>query len=108
MLNRRGFLGSIAGCAVAAVVPFEVAGRSISLRAFGAVPDHFIDVRQFGAVGDGVADDNAAIQSAIDACSEGLYFPPGTYRCNLIMRGVISESNPWITSVSTRCPDCRA
>lgn len=41
-----------------------------------------IDVRAFGAKGDGVTDDRAAIQSAIDhAPSSGaiIYFPPGVY-----------------------------
>lgn len=41
-----------------------------------------VDVRVFGAVGDGVADDRAAIQAAIDhAANVGLevYIPPGTY-----------------------------
>ena len=42
------------------------------------------NVRAFGAVGDGVHDDTAAIQAAIDAASAGLggvvYLPPGGYR----------------------------
>lgn len=37
-----------------------------------------VNVRQFGAVGDGVADDTAAIQAAIDA-SQTVHFPEGTY-----------------------------
>ena len=37
-----------------------------------------VSVKDFGAVGDGVADDTAAIQDAIDA-SANLYFPSGTY-----------------------------
>jgi polygalacturonase len=39
-----------------------------------------VSVKDFGAVGDGVADDTAAIQAAIDAVSGGtVFFPFGTY-----------------------------
>lgn len=50
-----------------------------------------VSVRQFGAVGDGVADDSAAIRKADLACGERrpLYFPPGTY---LVSR---DGSNGW-------------
>ncbi|HZL89183.1 MAG TPA: right-handed parallel beta-helix repeat-containing protein [Pirellulaceae bacterium] len=37
-------------------------------------------VAQFGAVGDGQADDTAAIQRAIDAGQGNVIFPPGTYK----------------------------
>jgi hypothetical protein len=42
-----------------------------------------ISVKDFGAVGDGVADDSAAIQAGIDAVGVNggsLLFPPGTYK----------------------------
>jgi Pectate lyase superfamily protein len=41
----------------------------------------WVDVRDFGAVGDGVADDSAAIVAAVGASGgRPLYFPKGSYR----------------------------
>jgi hypothetical protein len=47
-----------------------------------------ISVKDFGAVGDGVADDTAAIQAAIDAAPANgcIFFPPGTYRGYILLR----------------------
>ena len=41
-----------------------------------------VSVMDFGAVGDGVVDDTAAIQAAIDT-GKKLYFPAGVYLCNV-------------------------
>lgn len=38
-----------------------------------------ISVKDFGAVGDGVTDDTAAIQAALNSGAKGVYFPSGTY-----------------------------
>lgn len=40
------------------------------------------DVRHFGAIGDGVANDTAAIQAAINAGAGGVFVPKGTYLLN--------------------------
>src|ERR1700729_145016 len=46
-------------------------------------PEHFFSARSFGATGDGKTMDTAAIQPAIDACTQSgggtVYVAPGTY-----------------------------
>ncbi len=67
---------------------------SYTLTAPGAVQqtvqtklEQYVSVKDFGAVGDGVADDTAAIQAAIDAVPEGgtLYLPEGTYLVDTLL-----------------------
>ena len=38
------------------------------------------DIRQYGAVGDGIADDSAAIQAVLDGGRKEVFIPAGTYR----------------------------
>lgn len=51
-----------------------------------------------GAVGDGQADDTAAIQTALDALRDGsvLYFPPGVYRITAPLRIKNSTGVRWL------------
>jgi hypothetical protein len=48
-----------------------------------------VNVRDFGAVGDGVTDDTAAIQAAINSSTGVVFFPEGQYRVN----GDLTASN---------------
>lgn len=61
---------------------FLQAGTGATSRTVQAKLRDVVSVNDFGAVGDGVTDDTAAIQAAIDAlpaAGGGLYFPTGTF-----------------------------
>jgi len=64
-------------------------GRNVQLKL-----QETVSVEDFGAIGDGVTDDTAAIQAAIDNAN-GLYFPYGTY---LVSAQINLKSNLSITA----------
>lgn len=48
---------------------------------YSMIDGQIVNVLDFGAIGDGVTDDSAAIQAAVDAgAGSTVYFPEGTYR----------------------------
>ena len=63
-VSRRQFVGLLA------------AGASVGVPE----PEAASSIKNHGAVGDGVADDTAAIQRAVDARAGVVYFPKGAYR----------------------------
>jgi hypothetical protein len=83
--NRRKLLMPLAGMPLLA--------QRIPVRAPVSIPG-LANVKEYGATGDGVTDDSAAIQAAVNACfgspeaphgtnyflNQVLYFPPGNYK----------------------------
>ena len=51
-------------------------------------------IKDFGAIGDGVTDDTAAIQRAVDAALKPLHFPPGTYRITKTIEIRLDKTGP--------------
>lgn len=51
-------------------------------------------VKDFGAVGDGHAEDSAAIQRAVDAGLKPLHFPAGTYRLTKTIEIPLDQTGP--------------
>ena len=58
---------------------FRQTGTGATARTVDAKLKETVSVTDFGAVGDGVTDDTAAIQAALNA-SSNIYLPPGTYK----------------------------
>jgi len=65
-------------------VSFTQAGTGAVERTVDARLKEFVSVKDFGAVGDGVANDTAAVQAAIDAAfvsGKSVFAPAGDYYC---------------------------
>jgi len=78
------FLTSNIGATSADLVTYTPSGTGAVARSAASKMGDVVSVKDFGAVGDGVANDTAAIEAAIAVCKGGagkpaLYFPAGTY-----------------------------
>ena len=81
--ENRVVTSDLSGSTGSALVGFLQAGTGASARTVQAKLRDVVSVKDFGAVGDGVTDDAAAIQAAIDevGASGGgvVFFPAGVY-----------------------------
>lgn len=67
----------------ASEIPYNPAGTGAVTRTVESKLRDVVSVKDFGAVGDGVADDTAAIQAALNAgVGKSVYFPAGSYAIN--------------------------
>lgn len=65
---------------------YPIVDTTNTRTAHPALHNAVIDVKgHFGAAGDGVTDDTAAIQAAINAAGTVVYFPPGTYKISSVL-----------------------
>src|SRR6516225_4360199 len=83
-MNRREMLvamGIVAAATPVFAAPLGSKNGNIRQRTF--------DVMEFGAVADGMTQDSASINRAIDACNSSgggtVYVPPGIYLCGTII-----------------------
>lgn len=68
---------------VASKLSFTQAGGGTARTVDSKLKDS-VSVKDFGAVGDGVANDSAAIQAAVNT-GKKVYIPAGTYLCNVVI-----------------------
>jgi hypothetical protein len=83
------FFGSTISSVGSENVGFLQAGTGAVARTSQSKLRESVSVKDFGAVGDGLVDDTAAIQAAIDSVYSkggGVYFPNGTYKTTATLK----------------------
>jgi hypothetical protein len=80
MTNETGVINSGNATAISYTASFPGAtAQTVQTKL-----EQYVSVKDFGAVGDGVTDDTAAIQAAVDSGAGEVVFPTGSYRLKMI------------------------
>jgi hypothetical protein len=103
-LDVAGMNATLSASGGSAAVGFVQAGTGAVSRTAQSKLRDFVSVKDFGAVGDGVTDDTASIQAAINAKAGSggtILFPSGTYKITstLTWYNTVSADKPGITIV---------
>jgi hypothetical protein len=77
-------LALLAASSGSSLVGFINSGTGATARTVQAKLRESVSVKDFGATGDGVTDDTAAIQAAIDSGAKKVIFPLGAYKTNAL------------------------
>lgn len=96
-----GFISRLLSSAGSALVGFIQSGAGAVDRTLQAKLRDTVSVKDFGAVGDGVADDTAAIALAIASSAKRVFFPVGTYLCDEFVINFAGNSGRTIVGAST-------
>lgn len=99
--GTAGLFGNVTGGDISGNI-IGLNGNSIPVTSTGSttarsLANRFADVvnvKDFGAVGDGVTDDTAAIQAALNTSATSIYFPKGTY----LISNSLNTSTPVLNS----------
>lgn len=68
----------------ASIIYYLPAGTGAVPRTVQSKLRDVVNIKDFGALGDGVADDTAVIQLAINSGAASVFFPAGTYKVSLL------------------------
>jgi hypothetical protein len=71
-------------------ISYTLTAAGATLQTVQTKLEQYISVKDFGAVGDGVTNDTAAVQAAIDS-GEPIVFPAGSYACGPLTQSTNSQ-----------------
>lgn len=101
-----GFIAFLLSSLGASVIGFIQAGTGAIQRSVHDKLRETVSVKDFGAVGDGVADDTAAIIAALASSAKRIHFPAGTYElrqaASVIGGTVICGDGQELTTIKCR------